>query len=276
MIDTLAQEEAQAFEYIISLVYARSGIRLHEGKQHLIRARLAKRMRHHGHGTLADYCDFLEKSGDEDEITQVVDALTTNFTNFLREEDHFKFLVQTALPSLLGSTQKQFSIWSAACSTGEEPYSIAFYLMEYYPTLGGFDWRILATDISTKALSKGQQGIYQKERLSSMPAEWVRKYFQRGVNEWDGHYRVKTSLQERVHFENLNLLEPYNFSDTFQVIFCRNVMIYFDRPTQERLVKQLARHLTPNGYLLIGHAESLTGLNVPLKCLRPSIYQKIN
>lgn len=267
-------DETEAFDYIIGVIYERSRIRLHDGKQSLIRSRLGKRMRHHGFEQLGDYCDYLRQSGDEDELTHVVDALTTNFTNFLREEDHFQFLVRQALPAVLPRGQKRFQVWSAACATGEEPYSLALYLAEHFPLAEGWDWRILATDISTKALAKAQQGIYAAERLTSLPPEWLRKYFQRGQHDWEGHYRIKSQLAQRVRFQQLNLLGQYHFAEAFEVIFCRNVMIYFDRQTQEQLVTQLHRFLVPQGHLLIGHSESLNGLQVPLRCLRPSIYRR--
>ncbi len=267
-------EEAASFDYIISLIYERSRIRLHDGKQSLIRARLGKRMRLHGFQTLTAYCDFLRSDADEEEMTHVVDALTTNFTAFLREKDHFDFLVQEALPALLPPGQKQFRIWSAACATGEEPYSLACYLSEFYPPAAGWNWRILATDISTKALGKARQAIYPLERLDAVPPDWRRRYFQRGTGEWAGSCRVKPALVERVEFRQLNLLEPYTVQDSFPVVLCRNVMIYFDRPTQEQLVCNLHRFLVPRGYLLIGHSESLNGLSIGMRCLKPSIYQK--
>lgn len=271
---TESAQEAADFEFIIALVYERSRIRLHDGKQSLIRARLGKRVRHLQFKTLGEYCDYLRNTGDEEEITHLVDALTTNFTNFLREEDHFQFLVREGLPSVLPSGQRRFNVWSAACSTGEEPYSLALYLAEHYPLLEGWDWRIFATDISTKALAKAERGVYDQDRLDPVPQAWLRKHFQRGLGEWEGHCRVKPSLAERVRFQQLNLLGRYAFKGTFEIIFCRNVMIYFDRQTQEQLVNQLAQRLAPKGYLIIGHSESVTGLKVPFTCLRPSIYQK--
>jgi chemotaxis protein methyltransferase CheR len=270
-----AIDAASDFEFIIQLVYDRCRVRLHEGKQQLIRARLGKRLRHHGFETLGQYCDYLRRGGDDAEVTHLVDALTTNYTQFLREKDHFEFMVKTALPAMLAGATRRFSVWSAACATGEEPYSLAFYLSEHFPSAAGWDWRILATDISTKALAVGQGGVYPADRLSSVPPEWWKKYFQKGVGKWAGHCRIKPDLASRVAFHQINLLGEYTFQEKFEVIFCRNVMIYFDRPTQEQLVNKLSRHLAPNGYLLIGHSESLNGLNIGLRCLRPSIYQKV-
>jgi chemotaxis protein methyltransferase CheR len=266
--------EAKACRFVIDFIYERCRIRLHDGKEALIKARLGKRVRHHGFSGLAEYCDFLRDRADEDELTQVVDALTTNFTNFLREEDHFKFLVREALPAVLKPGQKQFRVWSAASSSGEEPYTIGFYLSEHYPPSSGWDWRITGSDISTKALGKARLRLYSEERVDTIPREWLRRYFQKGVGQWEGQFRVKECVAERVAFQQINLIEDYAHPHPFEVIFCRNVMIYFDRATQEQLVNHLCRFLVPNGYLLIGHSESLNGLNLPLRCLRPSVYQK--
>jgi chemotaxis protein methyltransferase CheR len=267
-------DETESFQYIFELVHQRCGIRLHDGKEALVRARLGKRMRLHGFETLFDYCDFLKRQADEQEFTQVVDALTTNFTSFLRESDHMKFMVeQLGDPRLLGG-RKDFQVWSAACATGEEPYTIAFFLFEFFPPQHGWDWQIIASDVSTKAIAKAQAGIYPAERVAAVPPEWLPRYFQQGQNRWQDFYRVKPMVAQRVRFCQLNLLGKYEFRRPFEVIFCRNVMIYFDRPTQERLVNRLCQCLAPRGYLLVGHSESLNGLSVPLRCLRPSIYQK--
>jgi len=266
--------ETEALAYIIELIYERCRIRLHEGKEALIRARLGKRMRHYGFSTLTEYCRFLRTRADQEEFVRVVDALTTNFTNFCREEDHFQMLVTTALPELLLDGRKRFSVWSAACSSGEEPYTIAFYLQERFPLSGGWDWQITASDISTKVLEKARLGIYAEDRLGKVPTEWLRKYFQKGVGKWQGHCRVKRSLLDRIDFRQINLIEPYDLGRPYEVVFCRNVMIYFDRHTQEQLINQLCRFLMPRGYLFIGHSESLNGLKVPLRCLRPSVYQR--
>ena len=270
-----SRRDEEACEFIITLIYQRSRIRLHDGKQALIRARLGKRMRHHGCACLADYCDLLQSTGGHEEITHVVDALTTNFTNFLREEDHFQFLVDKALPALLGKSRRKFHLWSAACASGEEPFSLAFYLDEKYPLAEGWDWHILATDISTKALAKAQAAVYAADRLDGLSDAWLRKHFQKGSGASEGHFRVKSRLRERVTFRHVNLLGAYDFPERFEAILCRNVMIYFDRATQQQLVNNLGRFVVPAGYLLIGHSESLTGLPVPFRCLRPSYYQKL-
>jgi chemotaxis protein methyltransferase CheR len=266
--------ESEACQYIAKLVYERCRIRLHEGKDALIKARLGKRLRQHGFGRLTEYCDFLRASGDEQEFTSVIDALTTNFTNFLREEEHFQFLVEQALPSVLAKGSKKFSIWSAASSSGEEAYTIGIYLAEHYPVDSGWDWRISASDISTKVLEKARLGIYPVEHLGGMPRGWLHKYFEKGVGRWEGSCRIKPGIAERVSFRQINLIESYEHPQTFEIIFCRNALIYFDRRTQEQIVDRLCRFLAPRGYLLTGHSESLNGMKLPLHCVQPSIYQR--
>jgi chemotaxis protein methyltransferase CheR len=269
-----SRRDEDACEFIIALIYERSRIRLHEGKQALIKARLGKRMRLLGCACLADYCELLQSPGNHEEITHAVDALTTNFTNFLREEDHFQFLVDQALPALLGRNRRKFHLWSAACASGEEPFSLAFYLDEKYPLAEGWDWHILATDISTKALAKAQAGVYAADRLAGLSDAWLRRHFQKGSGASEGYFRIKSRLRERVTFRQVNLLGVCDFSERFEAVLCRNVMIYFDRPTQQQLVNNLSRFVVPAGYLLIGHSESLNGLPVPFRCLRPSYYQR--
>jgi len=265
--------EADACRYIIDLIYERTRIRLHDGKEALILGRLGKRIRHHGFGSLAEYCAYLQTRANDEEFTLVTDALTTNHTNFFREPDHFDFLIEHALPGVLARGQKRFHLWSAASSSGEEAFTMGMYLSEHFPTTQGWNWRITGSDISTKVLEKARLGIYSEDRVKTVPGEWLRRYFQRGTGQWEGHYRVKRSIAERVAFQQVNLIEDYRHTQMFEVIFCRNVMIYFDRSTQQQLVQRLCRFLVPGGYLLIGHSESLNGLNLPLRCVRPSIYQ---
>jgi chemotaxis protein methyltransferase CheR len=270
----VTRREREAYAYIIGLVYERSRIRLHEGKESLIRARLGKRMRRLGVEDLGSYCDHLRGPGGEEEQAEAVDALTTNFTSFLREEDHFRFVVDEALPRLLTPGQRRFRLWSAACASGEEAYSLAMYVEERYPLARGWDWRILAADINRQVLARAEAGVYEAGRLEGLPGAWLRKHFQRGVGTATGLYRVRPALRERVVYRRLNLLACAGMAERFEVILCRNVMIYFDRATQQQLVRRLAESLVPGGYLLVGHSESLTGLAVPFRCLRPSYYQK--
>jgi chemotaxis protein methyltransferase CheR len=216
-------------------------------------------------------------------MTDLLDVISTNVTDFFREWKHFEFL-QSEVLSRWEKTVKErprepFRIWSAACSSGEEPYSLAILLAEFFrrrPELQAQGWQVLATDISTRVLSAARQATYKVGRIKLPDPSWLRTYFQKGVGTWDGHYRIKPELRERVKFDRVNLVEwPYPFSDKFHAIFCRNVMIYFDRPTQEQLIPHFAQHLVPGGYLFVGHSESLLGIEHGLKCVKPSTYQRL-
>ncbi len=270
-----ADRDSEACRYIIGLIYERCRINLRRGKEELIKARLGKRMREQGFGSLTEYCDYLRRAADEDEFVAVVDSLTTNFTNFLREEEHFRFMVREGLPAALPKGRRRFQIWSAACSSGEEVYSIAMYLAEHYPLIQGWDWRVTGSDISTRVLAVAQRGVYSGERLQMVPSEWLPRYFQKGVGTWEGQYRVKPGLSAQTAWRRINLVEAYDHSQPFEVIFCRNVMIYFDRATQEQFIKRLCHFLAPGGFLFIGHSESLSGIDAPVQCLRPSIYRRL-
>jgi|YNPNPStandDraft_1061719.scaffolds.fasta_scaffold15282_3 chemotaxis protein methyltransferase CheR len=269
-----SMDEESALKFFIKLVYERSRINLNENKYQLIKARIGKRMLKLGFERIEDYATWLQKNGDESEIENVINVLTTNYTLFLREEDHFKFLVNEALPKFAQKKERVFNIWSAACATGEEPYSLVFYLNEYYPISAGWSWHILASDISTKALATASRGIYPEEKVESLPQNWLRKYFQKGFGPAEGYYRVKPEWLNRVEFRQINLIENLRVQQVFHVIFCRNVMIYFDRDTQVHVVNQLLEKLCDGGYFIVGHAESLTGFITGLKCIKPSIYCK--
>lgn len=264
------------FEFIRSLVYERSRINLTPDKRQLVTARLSQRLRATQTKTLADYCRMLKAPNATEELANLIDVISTNHTFFFREAVHFDFLREHIVPEMLararGEGWSRFYVWSAASSSGEEPYSIAMTLAE---SLTRWDWHIEATDISRVVLEQGKSGIYLKDAVSRLNREVVRRHFQRGFGPQEGKYRVKAALRHRVSFQQLNLLdrEP-PFEEQFQVIFCRNVMIYFDRSTQEELVARLTRRLVPGGYLLVGHSESLTGLNHGLRIVRPATYQR--
>jgi chemotaxis protein methyltransferase CheR len=264
------------FEFLRSLVYERSRINLGPDKRQLVSARLGKRLRATNVPTLSDYCRLLQAPGAEQELGHLIDAISTNHTFFLREMAHFDFLRDKAIPRLLERTRTErwstFRVWSAACSTGEEPFSIAMTLAE---CLAARTWRVEATDISRRVLAKAAAAIYSHETVSRLPPQTVRAHFQRGIGPQQGNYRVKAPLRERVTFHHLNLLDGQpTFTEPFQVIFCRNVMIYFDRATQEELVARLTRRLMPGGYLFVGHSESLMHLCHSLQLIQPAVYRK--
>jgi len=264
------------FEFIRSVVYERSRISLSRDKRELVSARLGKRLRATNLPSLGEYCALLRSPGAEEELGNLIDAISTNHTFFFREGAHFDFLRDKAAPELTARAAaegwKRFNVWSAACSSGEEPYSIAITLAS---CLGPRPWHIQATDISRRILAKAAAGIYDEETVDKIAPPLVRTHFQRGFGPQEGQYRVKPALRDNVTFRHLNLLEGEPpFSDPFQVIFCRNVMIYFDRATQEELVARLTRRLVPGGYLFVGHSESLTPVKHHLRIVRPAVYQK--
>ena len=261
------------FEFIRTVVYERSRIQLGPDKRELVSARVGKRLRETQIPSLGEYCTLLQSPAAEEELGHLIDAISTNHTFFFREAAHFDFLREVAVPALaLKSGHGRFYVWSAASSSGEEPYSIAMTLSE---CLGQKPWHVEATDISGRILKRASAAIYREEILDRIPAATLRTHFQRGTGPQDGNYRVKPALRERVSFHQLNLLEGEPpFRDPFHVIFCRNVMIYFDRPTQEELVARLARRLLPGGYLFVGHSESLTAIRHGLRLVKPAIYQK--
>jgi chemotaxis protein methyltransferase CheR len=264
------------FEFIRGLVYERSRISLGPDKRELVSARLGKRLRATNAVNLGAYCELLQSPHAEEELGNLIDAISTNHTFFFREQAHFDFLRDTILPEMSARARLErwarLHVWSAACSSGEEPYSIAMTLADARPA---WPWHIEATDISRRILERAQAAIYPEESIGRLPPAVARAHFQRGFGPQEGFYRVQAALRERVAFHHLNLLEGEPpFRDPFQVIFCRNVMIYFDRPTQEQLVARLMRRLVPGGYLLVGHSESLTHIAHGLRTIRPATYQK--
>ena len=266
------------FEFIRTLVYERSRINLGPDKRELVNARLGKRLRATHLTSVRDYCELLQGPQREDELSHLIDAISTNHTFFFRENSHFDYVRTHVVPEMLQRQRTErwsrFYAWSAACSSGEEPYSLAITLSEALQG-SNWPWQIECTDISYRILEKAQAAIYKQEVVAKMPPAYAQTYFQRGIGPQEGNFRVKAELRQHVRFKQLNLLEgTVPFQDLFQVIFCRNVMIYFDRPTQEELVNKLARRLVPGGYLMVGHSESLTGIKHPLQLVRPAIYRR--
>jgi chemotaxis protein methyltransferase CheR len=264
---------ADEFERFRSLIYAESGISLSDQKKSLLASRLSKRLRDLGLGTFTDYYDHVMADGTREEFTRMLDLISTNKTDFFREPKHFDFLRERILPEL--DDVKKIRVWSSACSTGEEPYTIAITLIESVQYPAQWDFKILASDLSTRVLAKAAAGTYDDERLRDMPPAVVQRHFLRGRGDSAGMVKVKPHLAEMIKFRRLNLMDDqFPIKSPLDLIFCRNVMIYFDRPTQEKLVNKFHRYLKPGGYLFIGHSESLQWVEHPFKSIAPTIYRK--
>ncbi len=268
----LSEKDFQRFS---TLVYEQAGINLHQGKKELLRARLAKRIRELGFGSFSEYYEHLIRDETGDELVHMLNCIATNLTRFFREEAHFEFLAQVVYPEFKqvlkhSGNQVLFKVWSAACSTGEEPYSIAIHASCHLDC----DFQILATDISTKALDKATKAIYPQNHLSQVPAHMISRFFLKGFGPKQGYVRLKPQIRSRVSFFRHNLMDPPPMQEKMDVVFCRNVLIYFDRHTQKKVVENIASVLKPGGYLLVGHAESLNGAVPQLRYVRPAVYRK--
>jgi chemotaxis protein methyltransferase CheR len=266
------------FRNFSALIYEKCGINLHQGKRELLKARLAKVLRKSNFRSIKDYYDYLMKDTNGEAFIPLLDVISTNLTAFFREPKHYEFLASTVVEELYrpGAVKSSgdIRIWCAGCSSGEEAYSIAMTMLNVLPENRHKNIRILATDISTRMLEVAERGIYEASRVEKVPFPIRRHYFQKGVNRWQGHYRIKNHIRERIHFQRLNFIEPFYFSQAFDIIFCRNVMIYFDKKTQENLVNRFHEVLSRPGYLFIGHSESLTSINHAFKYVKPSVYKK--
>jgi len=264
------------YQFLCSIIYEESRINLGPDKKTLVASRLAKRLRELHLGNYHEYCRHLQSAVGQTERRHLVDRISTNHTQFFREMKHFDFIRDRILPgwqAISARNREVLNVWSAACSSGEEPYSLAIFLAEHLGPAASGRWQIEASDISTRILEKAEAGIYPADRLTTVRADWLQRHFQKGVGEWQGHYRVKDSLRQRIRFHHLNLLEPnYPFQQPFHLILCRNVMIYFDRATQESLIPFLSSRLLPGGHLMVGHSESLSGIAHSLRPVQPAIY----
>jgi chemotaxis protein methyltransferase CheR len=262
------------------LIYEQSGINLNPDKKTMLELRVKRRLRSLNLNSYAEYCEYLfAHHGQKQELVHLIDVVTTNKTDFFREPGHFEALVQRALPDIMASNEsgRPLLIWSAACSTGEEPYTLAIVLKEYGLSHQGFRFRILATDISTAVLEKATLGVYSHEVVRPIPRDLQRKYFMRSRNPNSQVLRVVPELRSLVEFRRLNFMDAdFGLSERADVIFCRNALIYFDRPTQEKILQKLTRYLAPGGYTFVGHAETLHDMDVPLVPVAPALYRKID
>ncbi len=276
-IDNLSLTDRE-FNRIRSMIYKHCGINLHEGKKELVRARLAKHLRSGDFKNFNDYLDHVFQDRTGKSFSLLVDSLSTNLTSFFRENPHFQFLENQFLPSLIKNKRNSGALkiraWSAGCSSGEEPYSVAITLLEAVRELGGWDVKVLGTDISTKMVERARRGIYDEQRVAPVSKTLKQRYLIPQKQGQKRQYQVGTELRHTVLLNYLNLMEDWPIQTSLDLIFCRNVMIYFDKPTQERLVNRFYDLLDSGGVLFTGHSESLTGITHPFRYVQPTIYCK--
>lgn len=267
------------FKRFSAFIYDEVGIKMPPAKKTMLEARLQKRLKALGIGTFEEYADYVfSADGKGDELVHLIDVVTTNKTDFFREPAHFEYLVKFAVPSLMNANDAGFRaplrIWSAGCSTGEEPYTLAMVMTEFAATNPGFRTSILASDISTVVLSKARNAIYTEDRVDTIPLHLKKKYLLKSKDKNRGLVRIAPQLRSLVQFQRLNFMEEFGMREHMDIIFCRNVIIYFDKPTQERLLNRFHKQLNRGGFLFLGHSETLNGLDVPLSPVASTVYRK--
>ncbi len=268
------------FARLSQYIESELGIKMPAAKRIMLESRLQKRLRVLRVSSFEEYLAIVfSDEGKKGELLHMIDAVTTNKTDFFREPDHFENLLNRVLPRLAAERtleiREPVRVWSTASSTGEEPYTIAMTLEQFREKNPAFSYRILGTDISTRVLERGRDAMYTEDRIAPIPLEYRSKYLLRSKNPEDRLFRIKPELRARVTFQRLNLMsDDFGLHKRFEVIFCRNVIIYFDRQNQTRLLRKLFQHLVPGGYLFLGHSETLAGMGLPLTSVAPTIYRK--
>jgi chemotaxis protein methyltransferase CheR len=271
---------AQEFTRLSEFIHTQCGIKMPPGKKIMLEARLQKRLKSVGAATFGEYCEYLFHSPNcQDELVEMINAVATNKTDFFREPGHFHILTDTVLPPFVDPASGSgpcFNIWSAGCSSGEEPYTLAMVLSEFSAHHPGFRFSIVATDISTKVLEKAKLGIYDEERVAPVPIAMKQKYLLKSKDRSKGEVRITPNLRAQIRFERVNLMdEQYRRPELLDVIFCRNVIIYFERANQEQLLGRLCNSLRTGGYLFLGHSETVHGFDLPLQRVTSTVYRKI-
>jgi chemotaxis protein methyltransferase CheR len=261
-----------ALQRVQELATDRLGLENRPGKELLLSVRTSRHMRELGISDAEEYLRVLESDASGERLQGLMDLLTTNHTAFWREPSHFEWLGERLVAQ--GRQEAKQTIWCAASSSGEEPYTLAMVAREALGPAAGDRIRILATDVSTRMLEMARAAVYTEQRIQPLPEPWRRQYFEPGKNHWHGHFRVKREIREMVHFRWLNLVDPLPAIGPFPFIFCRNVMIYFSQETRMQIVRKLLQRLTPQGYLLVGYAEGLSGLEADTEFVRPAVYRR--
>ncbi|MEG6549073.1 protein-glutamate O-methyltransferase [Desulfocurvibacter africanus] len=271
------QLSARDFARFSEFIHTECGIKMPPSKKTMLEARLQKRLRALALPDYSHYCAyFFSKEGMATELPHLLDVVTTNTTDFFREPNHFDLLSRNVLPRWLSRHQgRELAVWSAGCSTGEEPYSLAIVLSEFQLQQPEFRFTILATDISTRVLEHASRAVYAEDKLEKVPKPLHKLHFLRSKDRSRRLVRVAPEVRRLVSFQRLNFMEEFSFKNRMDIIFCRNVMIYFDRPTQERLLSKFCSHLYQGGHIFIGHSESLTGMQLPLRQLAPTVYERV-
>jgi chemotaxis protein methyltransferase CheR len=264
------------FEFLRRIANERTGIVVKDEKFDMFYSRLCRRVRRLGLQSFSEYCDYLQNDNSEEEVLELVNAITTNLTAFFRENHHFDYLQQRLIPELLQKNKdsRKIRIWSAGCSTGEEPYSLSMTLKESLSSASGWNARILATDIDSNVLAKASQGVYPIERVKGIPKPRLRRWFMRGKGAQSGYVRLKPEVRSQIDFAQLNLMDNWNVDGPVDVIFCRNVIIYFDRDSKIKLINKYADNLVEGGHLFIGHSESLFKISDRFELIGNTIYRK--
>lgn len=275
-MDHLSQRD---FDRLARFIQDYSGIKMPASKKTMVEGRLRRRVRAHGLPSLQAYCRMLfDDDGLAGESVHLIDAVTTNKTEFFREPEHFRFMTETMLPAIVGArtvdAQNPVQVWSAAGSSGAEPYTLAMVLAEFAQRSSGFRWSVLATDICTEVLETAFAGIYPESMVAPVPAELRRRYLLRSRDRARNLVRIAPELRRQVRFQRLNLMDAsYPVQGPVDIVFCRNILIYFDRPTQQAVLARLCTHLRPGGFLVLGHSETLSGFDLPVTAVGPTVFR---
>lgn len=266
------------FKRLASYIEKNVGIKMPEQKILMMQARLASRLNALNMTSFSDYVDYVLSGQHSEEVLHMIDVMTTNLTHFFREPTHFEFLSQHVLPEFLSNNRKSIKLWSAGCSSGQEPYTLAIVIKEFLRKnkVQMFDFSILASDISTRVLDKAEKAVYPAENISKVPLGIKKNYFLKSKNSEKPLVRIKPEIRRIVSFKRINFIDAdYGLNETFQIIFCRNVLIYFDKDVQKKVLQKFMEFLEPGGYLFLGHSETIMNMDLPLKTVSPTVFQKI-
>ncbi len=267
------------FDKLSKFIYSQCGIKMSSAKKNMVEARLRKRLKDLHIDSYSEYCEYLfTREANDSEITNMVDVITTNKTDFFREPRQFNFLIETALPTLIAEhksgIEQPLKVWSAGCSSGEEPYTLSLVLHEFAKTIINYSFNIFATDISTRILDKAKLAVYDEDKVDPVPKDLLEKYFLRSKDKSKKLVRLIPSIRDSVNFQWLNFMDnDFGIKEKFDIVFCRNVIIYFDKPTQDKLIAKLIKLIKPGGYLFLGHSESIFNTNLPVAQMMASTYR---